>query len=154
MGDRAAKPVVLESREDAVNVHQLRAGHWSSSVSYTTSDRLSPGEHLFAGTRARWHDAGCVARVPMHRSMCCWSAPVWRALVFASMETLNRTRGSCETVGPWRPWVAATYTTQWRRKAFSSVCGGNQLARAPESVGPLLGAEGPLFFWLSGFHHR
>ena len=34
MGDRAPKPVVLESRDDAVNVHQLRAGHWGRSVSY------------------------------------------------------------------------------------------------------------------------
>ena len=34
MGDRAPKPVVLESRDDAVNVHQLRAGHWSRSSSY------------------------------------------------------------------------------------------------------------------------
>ena len=34
MGDRAPKLVVLDSRDDAVNVHQLRAGHWSRSVSY------------------------------------------------------------------------------------------------------------------------
>ena len=28
------EPVLSESRDDAVNVHQLRAGHWSRSASY------------------------------------------------------------------------------------------------------------------------
>ncbi|KAF0304735.1 putative RNA-directed DNA polymerase from transposon BS [Amphibalanus amphitrite] len=34
MGDRMPMPVLLESRDEAVNVHQLRAGHWSRSQSY------------------------------------------------------------------------------------------------------------------------
>ena len=34
MGYRAPKLVVLDSRDDSVNVNQLRAGHWSRSSSY------------------------------------------------------------------------------------------------------------------------
>ena len=34
MEGRAPKPVVLGSRDDAVNVYQLRTGHWSRSASY------------------------------------------------------------------------------------------------------------------------
>ena len=34
MGSHALKLVVLASRDDAVNVHQLRAGHWTRSTSY------------------------------------------------------------------------------------------------------------------------
>ena len=34
MGDRMPMPVLLESRDEAVNVHQLRAEHWSRSQSY------------------------------------------------------------------------------------------------------------------------
>ena len=33
MGDRMPRPV-LETRNDAVNVHQLRAGHWGRAASY------------------------------------------------------------------------------------------------------------------------
>ena len=34
MRDRGPTPVLNETREDAVNVHQLRAGHWGLSTSY------------------------------------------------------------------------------------------------------------------------
>ena len=34
MGTRSPKPVLSESRNDAVDVHQLRAGHWSRSQCY------------------------------------------------------------------------------------------------------------------------
>ena len=34
MGDRLPKPVTSEAREDAVNVYQLREGHWDLSRSY------------------------------------------------------------------------------------------------------------------------
>ncbi|KAF0299195.1 hypothetical protein FJT64_000368 [Amphibalanus amphitrite] len=34
MRDRFPTPVLNETREDAVNVHQLRAGHWGLSTSY------------------------------------------------------------------------------------------------------------------------
>jgi len=34
MGGRLPKPVLSDARDDAVNVHQLRAGHWSRSQSY------------------------------------------------------------------------------------------------------------------------
>lgn len=34
MGDRMPAPVLTDIRDDAVNVHQLRAGHWSRSRQY------------------------------------------------------------------------------------------------------------------------
>ena len=34
MGDRFPKPVLLQQRDDAVNVHQMRAGHWGLSACY------------------------------------------------------------------------------------------------------------------------
>ena len=34
MGGRSPEPVLTEDREDAVNVHQLRAGHWGLASSY------------------------------------------------------------------------------------------------------------------------
>ena len=61
--------------------------------------------------RARRRDAWCVGRVRTRGSTCCWSAPAWRALASASLEISGRTRRSCGTVGPWRPWAAATFTT-------------------------------------------
>ena len=34
MRDQFPKPVLSNEREDAVNVHQLRAGHWGMARSY------------------------------------------------------------------------------------------------------------------------
>ena len=66
MGDRMPKPVLNEARDDAVNVHQLRAGHWGRSSSYLHRIGRNP-------TRAcqQCDDLGC----PAARCLVCREGP-------------------------------------------------------------------------------
>ena len=106
MGDRMPKPVLTEARDDAVYVHQLRAGHWGRSSSYLHRIGRNP-------TRVcqQCDDLGC----PAARCLVCREGPDMPEHVLlecpclaASSATSGRTLGSCGTAGPWRPWTAAT----------------------------------------------
>ena len=114
---RMPKPVLNEARDDAVNVHQLRAGHWGRSSSYLHRIGRNP-------TRAcqQCDDLGCpagalsgVPRGPGHAGARTAGAPLAsRARGSASQATSGRTLSSCGTAGPWRPWAAATSGTKSR----------------------------------------
>lgn len=65
MKDRSPRPVFKEVRDDAENVHQVRAGHWNRSRSYLRRiGRLpSPVCQQCPDLRARRHSAQCAAMV-------------------------------------------------------------------------------------------
>ena len=105
MEDRMPSPV-QESRDDAVNVHQLRAGHWGRASSYLHRIGRNPSHacRQCSVPGARRHSAWCAARARTRRSTCSWSAPAWLACASAFSATLDPGRRSCGTAGPWRPW--------------------------------------------------
>ena len=148
MGDRMPKPVLSEARDDAVNVHQLRAGHWGRSSSYLHRIGRNP-------TRAcqQCDDLGCPAarclvcrEGPDTPEQYCWSAPAWPARGSASSATSGRTLSSCGTAGPLRPWAAATFgtksrglrsATSGRRKPTRGVKQQQQQQRSRQTMSPV-----------------
>ena len=122
MEDRMPLPSpVQESRDDAVNVHQLRqatgAAHPAIYIASDETVRTPAGSAACPG--ARRHSAWCAARAQTRRSTCSWSAPAWPACASAFSATSGPRRRSCGTAGPWRPWPAATSGTEsrWLRSA-------------------------------------
>ena len=135
MGTRMPKSVHNETRDDAVDVHQLRAGHWSRSQFYLHRIGRHPSRRAptscAATSGARRHAAWSAARARTRRSTCCWSIPAWRAPISASSAASTRMRRSLETTGPWAtvsgadPRSAATTITTgagWGRWASWSWC--------------------------------
>ena len=79
MGNRLPGPVEEEDRLAAVDVHQLRAGHWSCSEQYLHRIGRRP---TVASNATTWSalppDAGSAARRRTRHGMCCFGARRWR----------------------------------------------------------------------------
>ena len=83
MGNRLPGPVEEEDRLAAVDVHQLRAGHWSCSEQYLhrIGRRPTPGcERCNDVATTLPPDAGSAARRRTHHGMFCFGARRWRGV--------------------------------------------------------------------------
>ena len=60
---------------------------------------------------------------------------------------------AARTAGHVGKFLSQQYLVAWKTVAAEGIfeLGANPFARAPESAGPSLGAEGPPFFWLPWF---
>ena len=101
MEDRMPSPV-QESRDDAVNVHQLRSGHWGRASSYLHRIGRNPSHACRQCSVPRCPAALCLVcregpDTPEH-VLHAWLA---YASVFSAISGLRRR--SCGTAGPWRP---------------------------------------------------